>query len=52
MQRAGKQMKTPIAQGQRIQYDSIRPHMVLEGQTPAEIHTLIQPQSLVFSINV
>jgi hypothetical protein len=26
--------------------------MVLEGQIPAETNTLIQPQSLVFSINV
>jgi transposase-like protein len=35
VQRGWKQMKTPIAEGQRIQYNFIKPHQALEGQTPA-----------------
>lgn len=27
-------MKTPLAEGQRIQYNFVKPHMALEGQTP------------------
>jgi hypothetical protein len=30
-------MKTQLAEGQRIQYNSVKPHMVLEGQTPAQV---------------
>jgi hypothetical protein len=29
-------MKTPLAEGQRIHYGFVKPHMVLEGQTPAQ----------------
>ncbi|MGD0145631.1 MAG: hypothetical protein ABSB53_02105 [Nitrososphaerales archaeon] len=29
-------MKTPLAEGQRIHYDFVRPHTALEGQTPAD----------------
>jgi len=29
-------MKTQIAKGQRIQYNFVKPHMALEGQTPAQ----------------
>jgi hypothetical protein len=31
-----KTVKTPIAEGQRIQYNFVKPHMALEGQTPAQ----------------
>ena len=30
-------MKTRLAEGQRIQYNFVRPHMALEGQTPAQV---------------
>jgi transposase-like protein len=33
--RAWKKHKTPLAEGQRIQYNFVKPHMALEGQTPA-----------------
>ncbi len=36
VQRGWKSMKTPIAEGQRIQYNFVKPHMALEGQTPAD----------------
>jgi hypothetical protein len=36
VQRGWKQMKTPIAEGQRIQYNFVKPHQALEGQTPAK----------------
>jgi transposase-like protein len=36
VQRGWKSMKTPIAEGQRIHYNFVKPHMALEGQTPAE----------------
>jgi hypothetical protein len=29
-------MKTPLAEGARIQYNFVKPHMALEGQTPAQ----------------
>ena len=29
-------MKTPLAEGQRIHYNSVKPHAALEGQTPAQ----------------
>lgn len=29
-------MKTPLAEGQRIHYNFVKPHTALEGQTPAE----------------
>jgi transposase-like protein len=34
--RAWKKHKTPLAEGQRIQYNFVKPHMALEGQTPAQ----------------
>ncbi len=36
VQRGWKTMKTPIAEGQRIHYNFVRPHTALEGQTPAD----------------
>ncbi|MCL5318466.1 MAG: hypothetical protein M1503_09465 [Thaumarchaeota archaeon] len=30
-------MSTPLAEGQRIQYNFVKPHMALEGQTPADV---------------
>jgi transposase-like protein len=36
VQRGWKTMKTPLAEGQRIQYNFVKPHASLEGQTPAE----------------
>jgi hypothetical protein len=29
-------IQTPIAEGQRIHYNFVKPHQALEGQTPAE----------------
>ncbi|MDV3276990.1 MAG: transposase [Nitrososphaerales archaeon] len=37
VQRGWKSMKTPIAEGQRIHYNFVKPHIALEGQTPAEV---------------
>jgi transposase-like protein len=36
VQRGWKSMKTAIPEGQRIQYNFVRPHMALDGQTPAQ----------------
>jgi transposase-like protein len=36
VQRAWKKHTSPIAEGQRIQYNFVKPHMALEGQTPAK----------------
>ncbi len=36
VQRGWKSMEPKIAEGQRIQYNFVRPHMALENQTPAE----------------
>ncbi|HVB95107.1 MAG TPA: DDE-type integrase/transposase/recombinase [Nitrososphaerales archaeon] len=36
VQRGWKSMKTQLAEGQRIQYNFVKPHMALENQTPAE----------------
>jgi hypothetical protein len=33
--RAWKKHKTPLAEGQRIQYNFVKPHQALDGQTPA-----------------
>ncbi len=30
-------MKTPKAEAQRIQYNIVKPHMALVGQTPAQV---------------
>jgi transposase-like protein len=35
--RAWKKHKTPLAEGQRIQYNFVKPHQALEGQTPAQM---------------
>ena len=37
VQRGWKTMKTPLAEGQRIHYNFVKPHMALEGQTPAQV---------------
>lgn len=37
VQRGWKTIKTQLAEGQRIQYNFVKPHMALDGQTPAEI---------------
>lgn len=36
VQRGWKTAKTPLAEGNRIQYNFVKPHMALEGKTPAE----------------
>ena len=36
VQRGWKNPKTPLAEGQRIHYNFVKPHTALEGQTPAE----------------
>ena len=35
VQRRWKTMKTPLAEGARIHYNFVKPHMALAGQTPA-----------------
>jgi hypothetical protein len=35
VQRGWNKMSTPLAGGQRIQYNFIKPHIALEGQTNA-----------------
>ena len=37
VQRAWKKHSSPTAEGQRVQYNFVKPHMALEGQTPAQI---------------
>ena len=37
VQRGWKSIKTPIAEGMRIQYNFVKPHMALNGQTPAQV---------------
>jgi hypothetical protein len=36
IQRAWKKHTTPLAEGQRIQYNFVKPHQALDGYTPAE----------------
>jgi hypothetical protein len=36
VQRGWKSMDSKIAEGQRIQYNFVRPHKALDGQTPAQ----------------
>jgi hypothetical protein len=36
VQRGWKTMKTRLAEGQRIQYNFVKPHMALDGQTPSQ----------------
>jgi transposase-like protein len=37
VQRGWKKVKTPLAEGNRIQYNFVKPHMALEGKTPAQV---------------
>lgn len=37
VQRGWKTMQTPLAEGLRIQYNFVKPHAALNGQTPAEV---------------
>jgi len=37
VQRGWKTMNTPLPEGQRIQYNFVKPHMALDGQTPAQV---------------
>jgi hypothetical protein len=36
VQRAWKKHTSPLAEGQRIQYNFVKPHMALKGVTPAK----------------
>ena len=36
VQRGWKSMESKISEGQRIHYNFVKPHMALEGQTPAQ----------------
>jgi hypothetical protein len=36
VQRGWKTMETPIAEGQRIAHNFVKPHMALDGQTPVQ----------------
>ncbi len=36
VQRGWKTAKTPLAEGNRIQYNFVKPHMALDGKTPAQ----------------
>jgi transposase InsO family protein len=36
VQRRWKSMETPLAEGQRIHYNFVKPHQALEGMTPAQ----------------
>ncbi len=36
VQRGWKSVKPPLAEGQRIQYNFVKPHMALANQTPAD----------------
>jgi transposase-like protein len=37
VQRGWKMMGTPLAEGQRLHYNFVKPHMALDGKTPAQI---------------
>jgi hypothetical protein len=36
VQRGWKDSKSKIAEGQRLNYNFVKPHMALQGQTPAD----------------
>jgi hypothetical protein len=36
VQRGWKTIKTPLAEGMRINYNFVKPHMALDGKTPAK----------------
>jgi hypothetical protein len=37
VQRGWKTAKTVLAEGNKIQYNFVKPHMALEGKTPAQV---------------
>lgn len=37
VQRGWKTEKTPLAEGNRLQCNFVKPHMALEGKTPAQV---------------
>jgi hypothetical protein len=37
VQRGWKSYETPLADGQRIAYNFVKPHIGLDGQTPAQV---------------
>jgi hypothetical protein len=37
VQRGWKSYETPIAEGQRVAYNFVKPHMALDGKTPAQV---------------
>lgn len=37
VQRGWKTKKTPLAEGNRIQYNFVKPHIALGGKTPAQV---------------
>jgi len=37
VQRGWKTKETPLAEGNRIQYNFVKPHLALEGKTPAQV---------------
>jgi hypothetical protein len=37
VQRGWKTVKTPLAEGNRIQYNFVKPHMAFNGKTPAQV---------------
>ena len=37
VQRGWKSKKSALAEGQRIQYNFVKPHMALDGKTPANV---------------
>lgn len=43
--RGWKTMKTPLAEGQRIHYNFVKPHTSLEGMTPAQRAGLAIPNN-------
>jgi hypothetical protein len=36
VQRGWKSYQTPLAEGKRIQYNFVKPHMALKAETPAK----------------
>jgi putative transposase len=45
VQRGWKTMQTALAEGQRIQYNFVKPHMALDGQTPAQAAQVSQEKA-------
>ncbi len=40
VQRGWKSYDTPLAEGKRIQYNFVKPHMALDGKTPSDVADL------------